>query len=56
MRSRTYGFHSDGESIPVSGRLRKDIVASLLTTRFLLPALITVLALAFISWLARARI
>lgn len=39
----------------MSGRIRKDVVASLLTTRFVLPALITVLALALVFWLVRGR-
>jgi len=39
----------------MSGRVRKDLAASFLTGRFLIPILVGVLALVLVIWLIRGR-
>jgi hypothetical protein len=39
----------------VSGRIKKDVSASFFTSRFLVPGIIVVFALAVIVWFLRGR-
>jgi len=39
----------------MSGRVRKDLRASFLTGRFLIPTLVGILVLALIIWMIRGR-
>jgi hypothetical protein len=39
----------------MSGRVRKDLAASFLTPRFLVPAIVVVLLLAAAVWVLRGR-
>ena len=55
MRSRTDGIHSHGVRPAMSGRVRKDLSASFLTGRFVIPVVVTILVAALVVWLVRGR-
>lgn len=53
MRARTDRIHALGIRGAMSGRVRKDLGASLLTGRFVIPAVVVIVLVAVVVWLAR---
>jgi hypothetical protein len=55
MRARTDRIHPYGRPTAMSGRLRNDLRASLLTRRFLVPTGTIILLVAIVVWLVRGH-